>query len=208
MSATVPTTQQPSSAIAPVARQAPTATEMYEAARLARRELRNQQDQLQSERRQVQSQLKAAQNPADIKGLEGRLAVLDGRIADVEKQIASADAVVADRAAVPGVVVVPPSSSGPDIPPEAVFLGSLSMLMIVLLPISIGYARRLWRRGSQSEPVQIPADLSDRMSRIERGVESVAIEVERLGEGQRFVTQLLADQAAQRALITERAEPR
>ncbi len=176
---------------APIARQAPTATEMYEAARLSRQELRHQQDDLQGERRQLQRELTAAQNPADKKGLEGRLISLDGRIADVEKQLASADALVANRAAIPGVIVNPPSPSD-NVPPEVFVLGGLSMLMVVLLPISIGYARRLWRRGAAQTPA-LPADLGDRFANMERGIEAVAIEVERLGEGQRFVTQLLSE---------------
>ena len=36
----------------------------------------------------------------------------------------------------------------------------------------------------------------ERIARIEAAVESIAIEVERISEGQRFTTKLLADQAA------------
>jgi hypothetical protein len=178
---------------------------MYEAARLARRELRNQQDQLQNQRQQVQSELKTAQNPADIKGLEGRLAVLDGRMADVEKQLAAADAQVANRAAIPGVLVVPPPNND-DVPPGAMVMGGSGMLLVLLLPLAIAYARRIWRRAGQLAPVQIPAELFDRMASIERGVEAVAIEVERIGEGQRFVSQLLAEQGKRQSLHALPAE--
>ncbi len=185
----VPTPQ--TAAPAPPARSAPTATEMYEAARLSRRELRNQVDQLQGERRQLQSQLQQATNPTDIKGIEGRLVATDARIADVEKQLAAADAVVANRAAIPGVVVQEPTSNN-DIPPGVMVMSGLGMSMVLLIPVSVAYARRIWRRAAQGQPA-IPSDLSDRMTNIERGIEAVAIEVERLGEGQRFVTQLLAE---------------
>ena len=192
--------------VAPAARTAPTATEMYEAARLMQRELRNQRNALDGQRRDLQQQLAQSTNPADTKGIEGRLAALDARQADVEKQLAAADAQVATAASIPGVVVEE-RPSGSDIPPEAVVLGGLGMAMVLLIPVSIGYARRLWRRAGQPAPMQIPAELFDRMASIEQGVEAVAIEVERLGEGQRFVTQLLAEQGKQRALVTERAEP-
>ena len=36
-------------------------------------------------------------------------------------------------------------------------------------------------------------ELEQRMERIERAVEAIAVEVERVGEGQRFVTKLLAE---------------
>jgi len=200
-----PTTQTTAPAI-PAARQAPTATEMYEAARLARSELRNQVDELQGERRRVQEQLRSATNPADIKGQEGRLVAIDARIADVEKQLAAADAMVANRAAIPGVVVAPPQSrSGPD--PEEMAAMGLVFSAVLLLPLSIAYARRLWRRGGQVQPA-LPADLGDRITNIERGVEAVAIEVERLGEGQRFVTQLLAEADYRRQLQALPAEQR
>jgi hypothetical protein len=35
--------------------------------------------------------------------------------------------------------------------------------------------------------------IEERMERIERAVEAIAVEVERVGEGQRFVTKLLAE---------------
>ena len=180
----------------PQARGAPTATEMYDAARLARSELRNQQQELQSERHRVREQLNSATNQADIKGLEGRLVVLDQRIADVEKQLASADASVAARAAIPGVIVEPPRS-GPD---EGEIVGmAMGFSLVLLFPLSVAYARRIWRRSAA--PPALPSEFGDRMSNLERGVEAVAIEVERLGEGQRFVTQLLAESDRRRQAL-------
>lgn len=202
MQAAAPVMQAP----VPGQRSAPTATEMYEAAQLARRELRNQQDQLQGERRRVQSQLSQARNETDIKGLQGRLTVLDGRIADVDKQLASADALVANRAAIPGVVVQEPRNNN-EIPPEAMVMSGMGMAMILLLPFSIAMARRVWRRTTLERPV-LPPDISDRLSNMERGIEAVAIEVERLGEGQRFVTQLLAEADKRRQLQALPAESR
>lgn len=48
----------------------------------------------------------------------------------------------------------------------------------------------------------MPADQEARMQRIEQAVEAVAIEVERIGEGQRYTTQLLADRARADAAMT------
>ncbi len=44
-------------------------------------------------------------------------------------------------------------------------------------------------------PVALPSDLAQRMARMEAGIESVAVEVERISEGQRFTTRLLSDRA-------------
>jgi hypothetical protein len=170
------------------ARTAPTATEMYEAARLARGELRNQREELVSDRRRIREQLNGATNEVDRKSLEGRLVATDARIADVEKQLAAADLQVATSAAVPGVIIQPPNNS-PD--PEDIIGMAMGFSLVLLFPLSVAYARRIWRRSAA--PPALPPEFNDRMSNLERGIEAVAIEVERVGEGQRFVTQLLAE---------------
>lgn len=169
-------------------RSAPTATEMYEAARLARGELRTQRDELLSDRRRIREQLNGATRDVDTKGLEGRLVILDARIVDVEKQLAAADLQVAASARVPGVLIPPPNNN-PD--PEEIVGMAMGFSLVLLLPLSIAYARRIWRRSAA--PPALPSEFNDRMSNLERGIEAVAIEVERVGEGQRFVTQLLAE---------------
>lgn len=181
------------------ARTAPTATEMYEAARLMQRELRNQRSTLDGQRRDLQLQLQRSSNAVVTKGIEARLVALDARQADLDKQLAAADAQVATAAATPGVVVEEPRSNH-DVPPGVMVMGGLGMLMVLLLPLSIAFTRRVWRRAGQAQPASLPAELFDRMASIERGVEAVAIEVERIGEGQRFVSQLLGDQAMRQSL--------
>ncbi len=49
----------------------------------------------------------------------------------------------------------------------------------------------------------------DRMTRLEQAVEAIALEVERISEGQRFTTKLLADRAvADRLPVASSPEPR
>ncbi len=177
---------------APIPQQAPSATEMYEAATLARRELRNQVADLSHQRQELQGQLQQAKDGADKQGIESRLATLDKQLVEVNKQLAAADALVAQRAGVPGVVVNPPSYNS-DIPPGVMVISGLGMLRVVMLPFAIAMARRVWKTTMPSQLPRNLNDLPDRINNIERGLEAVAIEVERLGEGQRFVTQLLAD---------------
>jgi hypothetical protein len=137
-------------------------------------------------------------------GLEKRVVELDGRISDVEKQVAAADADVARAAAVPGATLEPPRTprSGP---PEELYILSGIFMVIVFLPLSIAFARRIWRR-SAALTVRLTNELTERMNAIERAVDAVAVEVERIGEGQRFVTQLLAADAP-RAIGAGAAEP-
>ena len=62
---------------------------------------------------------------------------------------------------------------------------------VILFPLARAWARRIENRGAA--PTSLPADVTARLERIERAVESVALEVERISEGQRFVTKVLAD---------------
>ena len=58
-----------------------------------------------------------------------------------------------------------------------------------------GQERRL---RAQEASFGAPSD--ERMARLEMAVESIAVEVERISEGQRFTTKLLADTQSSRAL--------
>lgn len=58
------------------------------------------------------------------------------------------------------------------------------------IPIARAYARRLEREPSRRE---IPPDVTARLERMEQALDSIAIEVERISEGQRFTTKLLAE---------------
>jgi hypothetical protein len=58
-------------------------------------------------------------------------------------------------------------------------------------PLARAFARRI--EGSGPRPVAVPSDVTQRLERIERSVEAVALEVERIAEGQRFVTKLMSE---------------
>jgi hypothetical protein len=53
------------------------------------------------------------------------------------------------------------------------------------------FYRRYARRGMK--PAEQTSQSPERLERMERGIEAIAIEVERISEGQRFVTSLLAE---------------
>jgi hypothetical protein len=105
---------------------------------------------------------------------------------------------LAQSAAIPGAVVEqpPPVYNGP--PEEAFVLGGI-FIIVVLLPLSIAYARRIWRR-SAAVVTSIPKEIAERLFRMEQAVEATAVEVERIGEGQRFLTRLFTEGDAARAI--------
>jgi hypothetical protein len=58
------------------------------------------------------------------------------------------------------------------------------------LPVAKAYARRLDRGGRDAG---VSPELQSRLERMEQALDSIAIEVERISEGQRFTTKLLAE---------------
>jgi len=58
------------------------------------------------------------------------------------------------------------------------------------VPIAKAYARRMDREPRQPS---LPPDMTARLDRMEQAIDSIAIEVERISEGQRFTTKLLAE---------------
>lgn len=101
-----------------------------------------------------------------------------------------------------GGTQVPPF--GPEqIPPEAVdmALGFFFTVAVIIigLPISRAFARRMDRKAA---PSQIPAEVSAQLGQLTQAVDAIALEIERISEGQRFTTRLLSEQrdAARHAL--------
>ncbi|MDH5234438.1 MAG: hypothetical protein OEW77_05710 [Gemmatimonadota bacterium] len=66
---------------------------------------------------------------------------------------------------------------------------------------------RIWGRRKEREAVLPPgeAERDARLARIEHAVEAMAVEVERISEGQRFVTKLLAGRAEETGVLPRQA---
>ena len=173
--------------------------EIYEGARAARNELRNVLERLQEEREEISSQLQDPMTSgANRTGLEKRITEIDSRISTLHGEIAQADAAVARSAALPGATTEPPRPPREG-PPEEVFVLGGIFGVIVLLPLSIAYARRIWRRGA-TVVTNLPKELGERFTRLEQAVDAIAVEVERLGEGQRYMTRIFTEQPQRQAI--------
>jgi hypothetical protein len=73
--------------------------------------------------------------------------------------------------------------------------------VVFAIPALVVFARMWFRHKEKMASLTAPAStnpiLEQRLARIEQAVETIAVEVERMGEGQRFVTKLLAERASQ-----------
>jgi hypothetical protein len=167
--------------------------------RAARIRLGDLQEQLQdaaSRRRTVSDQLRSV-DPAARAGLEARMGELDARILQIEKSITVTSGELSSAPA--GALIAAGSGSfaaqagvariANDIVP---IVGILSVF--VLGPMSIALSRFIWRRAA-GPPRQPALDhaTQQRLEQLQQAVDTIAIEVERISEGQRFVTKMLSD---------------
>lgn len=180
----------------------------YEAA-LAQREVLGQQlERLSEERGKLTEQIReGGANGLDKAGLEARIAATDARIATLDKQVAQADLKVAETAAIPGAVAGHRAeerwiNQRSNEVPDAVIAIPIVFFVTVLFPLSIAYARRVWRR-STTTVAALPHELMERMARLDQAVDSIAIEVERIGEGQRFMTKVLTDTGSRAPAVAQ-----
>ena len=91
----------------------------------------------------------------------------------------------------PGAVVPdkPVQRNGP---PDEIVAIPIVIVLFVFFPLALAYARRIWKKaGNVAAPVS--EEVRDRLDRLTESVESIALEVERIGEGQRFITKVMSD---------------
>jgi hypothetical protein len=81
--------------------------------------------------------------------------------------------------------------------PDLVVVMSSLVASIIGGPIAWAFARRIGGRGAiqTAKSAELPAAVDQRLQRIEHAVDAIAVEMERVSEGQRFTTRLLAERA-------------
>ena len=178
---------------------------VYQALTAKREVLSDQMSRLLRRRDDVREQLHSgAVSPAEKVALEQHLQELNTRIIDMEHTLHAADAEVAAAAGVPGAAVPEsigsPQTRGDDLAVMAIVFAGIAMMII-----AVAWARRLWK-GASTVVAQLPAAFEARFARMEESLDAVAIEVERVSEGQRFLSKLFAEPGA-RAIGAGPAQP-
>jgi hypothetical protein len=78
---------------------------------------------------------------------------------------------------------------GPEIVvPLGAFL--CAIVLAIGVPLARAYSRRM---DAESRNPRLPTEVTERLERMEHALDSVALEVERISEGQRFTTKLLSE---------------
>ena len=159
-----------------------------------RDELSNQLNSAISRRADL-NRLLQSHTVANVPGLQVRVAQLDSRISEIEEQIAVNGR---NLTSVPGALVAstgaPFEFGGPGgLKGSQITAISIVFSVLVLFPLAITLSRLLWRRASHPRAVGPSREDVARLDNIERGIEAIAIEMERVTEGQRFVTKILSE---------------
>ncbi|MDQ8155336.1 MAG: hypothetical protein P3B98_11810 [Gemmatimonadota bacterium] len=129
-------------------------------------------------------------SPNGREGLEARLKVLDERIVQLEQDISQNGQLLASAPANLVAETSPPVNFPSPIRSIDGTAISIVFTLFVMFPIAFAWARRILKRPQPVTPA-LPPEALDRMARIENAVDSIALEVERISEGQRFVSRLM-----------------
>ena len=82
----------------------------------------------------------------------------------------------------------------------------IPIIFVASIPIvALGYPIvRAFTRRLEQKPIgaSVPPDVAHRLERMEQALDSIAIEVERISEGQRFTTKLLSERSESPATST------
>jgi hypothetical protein len=179
----------------------PTNAAELRALRAKRSELSSQIQNVASRREELADQLRET-DPGARKGLEERIRVIDERIVKLEKELASTGEALANSPASllasettvanQGADFFIPQSIANDIVPIVAILS-----VFVLGPMAIALSRFIWRRAGAPPQRQVLSEQAaqQRLDQLQQAVDTIAIEVERISEGQRFISKALADRA-------------
>lgn len=141
-------------------------------------------------------------SPQSRVGLQQQYDVLSSRVAQIEQDIATnGQLLVQARGLQGGDDNDNTSTSAPSWPVQVNRIDGTAIgvcfTLFVMAPIALAVARNIWKRGTRMTSAPASSRESDmRMERVEQAVDAIAVEVERISEGQRFVTQLMTQQPA------------
>lgn len=174
--------------------------DLYEAAAAAREEVQDQLSSMIDRRDEAAAQLRQGTTMSDLERttLERHLQDLNKAVLELEGRLAEAELAQARAAAVPGAITL--SQPRPPEPPfeEGMAVGAVFLVFATVI-VAIGWIRGLFRRKPQPIVAPFPPALDRRMLQLEQSVDAVAIEIERIGESQRYLSRVFARPEPRRA---------
>lgn len=158
------------------------------------KELTDQREDLEERREGLTRELNRSQGGVDRTGIEQRITSIDQRLLTIETDLNQVGREAAQAApasiAEPEPKIIYRGNSDDEVV-GAGFLGAFIML-VFLSPVLY----RVWRRRKAPAaytPAGTPAIASERIDRMEQAIDSIAVEIERVSENQRFMTRLMTE---------------
>ncbi len=169
-----------------------------------REELADQLTNVTARRRNLAEEIFQVRDASVRAGLEDRLRLLDSRILQLETDLATTGRQLSSA---PAELIsmssrVQPSGGHFE---EGLVVGGLSVLFAAA--VAFLFMRRRWKRAGSRPRGQLGVEAGERLERLEQGMDAIAIEIERVSEGQRFVTRLLSEAQSPVGVGPRLAEP-
>jgi multidrug efflux pump subunit AcrA (membrane-fusion protein) len=173
-------------------------------ARGAAEQARGAAEQARAQAQQARAQAQEQRNAANEARQEARDAAQEARDAAREGQSGTGVITIvkdgksitlndASPAAVATALGIAPPNEFHEPDPGPYIVGGISIISAaIVLLVALTQRYRIRMRGGAA-PAALSADVTQRLTRMEAGIEAVAVEVERISEGQRFTTRLLSD---------------
>jgi archaellum component FlaC len=162
-----------------------------------RAEINRQYSNVQSRRDNLAAQARRA-DPGNVGGIQERIAALDQRLLQMDRdldltgkllQIGQGDV----SATLPPPLPPPRFNRGGPFSERGATVLAVLFTVTVLAPLAFAFARRLLRRGRVPPAPQGWPESLQRLEQLERNIDTVAIEVERVSESQRFMMRMFTE---------------
>ena len=166
-----------------------------------RREISDQLGSVTGRRNDIIDKLRTV--PDDARpGLHSQLEVLDARIIQLEKDLGTVGQEVsrASPQLLSDAYEQPASNPSPSVRFQQGMV-SAGVPIFVIMSAVYFFSWRRWKRQARRAAPTLPSADSERLQRLEHGVDAMAIEIERISEGQRFVTRLLSQTHASESTV-------
>jgi hypothetical protein len=183
-----------------IAGQSPDVLPQLEQLQARAAELRVKSGDLEVQRDQIARQRAEAKSPADLARFDAQYARVQHDFNVAQSDLMNVSAKMAELQHVRDmeqareaqqVLTIQPPPAPQDPFDKAQLRGMEAAGFVLLIPLVIALARRIWRGGKRAPAFDFES--SPRLQRMEQAIESIAIEVERIGEAQRFTTKLLSE---------------
>jgi hypothetical protein len=172
---------------------APRTSRELDALRSRREELSRQLNSVDNRRSKLLSQLRSNSDPTATTGLQDRLALLDARQLQLESDLQQ----TGDQLSSAAAGLIASTSDAPvfaGLGSKQVMALSILSIIFVFFPLAVGIGRAIFKRSVRpGPPPAVFTETAQRLERLESSVDAIAVEVERISEGQRFVTKLLSE---------------